>query len=185
MSRNLKLTYILFFIFSGIMIAWHTLSNFFHGVGLNFVALLGIVFVVTLIFFNNKEVVDRTKDMFIVASSLSVLELIVFFACEFGYGEILKGFIVYQNILSFLGILFFAYIAFRFTSDYLGKKIKFIEILLGNEKRQIAPKKTKEVSNGSLEEKPSQKTEDVIVNVESVSNNDEEEIEIIVSEDEE
>lgn len=185
MSKYLKITYILFFIFSAIMIAWNTFSNFFGGVGINFVALLGIVFVVVLIMFNNKEVVNRTKDLLIVASSLCVLELIIYFACEYGYGEFLKGFIVYQNILSFLGILFFSYIAFRFTTDFLGKKIKFIEIMLGNEKRRNTPKKAKEVSNGSLEEKPTKKAEESKNIVDSATNTDDEEVEIIISEDEE
>ena len=184
MTKNLKLTYILFFIFSAIMIAWQTLSNFFFGVGINFVALLAICLTVVLMMLNDKSIFKRTKDLLITAGVLTVLELIIYFACEFGYGEILKGFIVYQNVLSFLGMLFFSYIAFRFATDYFNKRIRFIEIILGNEKVNKKPKTTKEISNGSLEEKPCHKTEEA-QNCTEETTETEEEVEIIISEDEE
>ena len=161
MSKDLKLSYILFFVFSAILIAWNTLSNFFNGVALNFIALIGLVFVVLLLMFSNKELIKRLKDILIIACVFCVLELIIYFACEFGYGECLKGFIVYQNILSGLGLLFFAYIAFRFTTELYQKKIKFVEIILGNEKLKNKKKKAKEISNGCLEEKPNHKNEDI------------------------
>ena len=160
MSKNLKLTYILFFIFSAILVAWKTLSHFFGGVALNFVALIGLVFVVALLSHKDKEVFNRVKDILIVAGVFCVLELVIYFSHEFGHGEIINGFNIYQNIISFFGILFLVYIGFRFTTDLLNKKIKFIEIILGNEKITRKKKKTKELSNGSLEEKPNKKIED-------------------------
>ena len=184
MSKNLKSTYILFFIFSAIMISWHTLSNFFSGVAISFIALLAIIFITILIMLNHKDVWSRTKDLLILSGAFAVLEMIVYFACEFGYGEVLKGFIVYQNILSFFGILFFAYIAFRFATEHIGKKIGFIEFILGNKKQAKSQKKTKEISNGCLEEKPKHKNKEVQTNIESTTNNDDD-VEIIVSEDEE
>ena len=154
MTKNLKITYILFFVFSAILVAWNTLTNFFGGVAINFIALVGIVFYTLLLTMKNKDLLKRIKDLLLLASIFCALEFIIYFACEFGYGETLKGFIVYQNIISFLGILYFVYVAFRFTTEYLNKKIKFIEILLGNERCSPKVKKAKEISNGCLEEKP-------------------------------
>lgn len=186
MSKNLKVSYILFFIFAGILVAWNTLSNFFGGMALNFVALLGITFTVTLLTLSDKSLLKQVKDVFIVSCVFCFLEIIIYFACEFGYGEQLKGFIVYQNIISFFGLLFLAYIGFRFAISVSNKKIKFIEIMLGNEKKTPKQKKAKEISNGSLEEKPNQKVEEKNKNFENtVKDYNSQEVEIIIAEDEE
>lgn len=160
MFKNLKLTYILFFVFSTIVIAWKTLSTFFGGVALNFVALVALVFVVSLLAHKDKDVFKRVKDLLIVSGVFCILELVIYFSHEFGHGERIFGFEVYQNVISFLGILFLFYIGFRFTTDLFGKRIKFIEVMLGNEKITRKQKKTKELTNGSLEEKPNNKTEE-------------------------
>lgn len=194
MSKNLKLSYILLFIFSAIVIAWNTLRNFFGGVALSFVGLVGLLFVVLLLILKDKELFKRIKDVFFIACVFCILEIIVFIPFEFstvsfdysqkGY-EILKGFAIYQNVLIFIGILFFAYISFRFITEHLGKKIKFIEIMLGNEKRTIKAKKvkaSKEISNGTLEDKPNNKN-----NEKESSNNVEEtltEDEVVIIEEE-
>lgn len=183
MSKDLKLSFILFFVFSGILVAWNTLSNFFRGVAINFVGLIGLTFVVLLLIFNNKCLFKRIKDLFIVACCFCALEILVYFAFEFGTSTLntLKGFLVYQNVISFFGILFFVYVAFRFVTEYQNKRIKFIEILLGNEKCSTKVKKAKELSNGSLEEKPNQQnaiketeTEDENVVIVEVENETEE-----------
>lgn len=159
MTKNLKITYIFMFVFSAILIAWQTLSNFFGGVAINFVALLGLIFTIIFMQFSDKTLMKRIRDLFIIACVFCALELIVYFACEFGYGEVLKGFIVYQNIISLLGIFFLAYVCFRFTAEYYNKKFTFIEILLGNEKPKSRKKekKAKELTNGSLLDKPNNK----------------------------
>lgn len=157
MNKNVKLSYILFFVFCGILIAWNTLMNFFGGVAINFVAVIGLTFTVSLLFIKDKEVFKRVKDLFFISCGFCLLELIVYFAFEFGWNSdfaTLKGFLIYQNVITCFGFLFLAYVAFRFICEVKDKKIKFIEIMLGNEKRSIKAKKAKEVSNGSLEEKP-------------------------------
>ena len=164
MSKNLKSSYILFFIFSAIIIAWRTLLSFFNGVGVNFVALIGLTFGVLLLVFKDKDLFKRIKDLFIIACAFCILEAFVYFAFEFGIDtsfKDLKAFLIYQNVLSILSFFFFTYIAFRFVCEMKGKRIKFIEIILGNEKPSIRAKKiktTKEISNGCLEEKPNQKS---------------------------
>ena len=196
MSKNLKLSYILYFVFASILVAWNTLSNFFGGMALNFVAIVGIVFTVMIFSFADREMFKSIKDIFIISCVFCVLEIVMYFACEFGYGETLKGFIVYQNIISFFGLMFLAYVGFRFATTMSNKKIKFIEVMLGNEKRTPKAKNAKEISNGSLEEKPNHKIADVVTDepmqhtkeineTQITTSNQEEEIEIIISEDEE
>lgn len=176
MTKNIKICFILFFVFTAVLIAWNTLTSFFGGVAINFVGIVGLTFVVALISFSNKEVFKRIKDLFLISCAFCGLELFVYFAFEFGWNdfESLKGFIVYQNILSTFGFLFFAYVAFRFICEMKNKKVKLIEIMLGNEKRPAKVKKAKEISNGCLEEKPNsqnnvkeEKTEEDIIIIET------------------
>ena len=143
MNKNLKISYILLFAFSCVLLAFKTLSAFFCGVGIAFVAMLGIVFAVLLISLKDKEIMKRIRDLFIVACVFCCLELIIYFAYEFGNGEKFIGFEVYQNIIIFLDMLFLVYMCFRFSTEVLNKKIKFIEIMLGNEKNNLKPKRQK------------------------------------------
>ena len=159
MSKNLKLSFTLLFIFSAILIAFKTLTSFFGGVAVNMVALIALIFTILTISFKDKEIMKRIADLFVTACAFCVLEFVIYFACEFGCGENSLGFSIYQNIISILGLIFLAYIYFRFSMEMQNKKIKFIEILLGNEKHTSKPKKAKEVSNGCLEEKPNKKQE--------------------------
>ena len=186
MNKNLKLSYILLFSFSAMLLAFKTLSAFFCGVGINFVALLGIVFAVLLICLKDKEIMKRIRDLFILACTFCVMELIIYFAYEFGHGETLKGFEIYQNIISFLGILFLIYLCFRFATEVIDKKIKFIEIMLGNEKRQPKKeKKAKELTNGSLEDKPNKKNQGIEAIEKEENNNETNEENVVVIETEE
>ena len=183
MTKNLKLSYILFFTFSAILIAWNTLTSFFSGVAINYVGIVGILFVNLLLVLTDKELFKRIKDLFLISCVFCALEILVYFVFEFGCTDlnVLKGFLVYQNILTLFGLFFFAYVAFRFITEYKNIKIKFVEVMLGNEKRNVKQKKAKEISNGCLEEKPNQKCNEN--NLPEEENNNEE-IEII-EEDEE
>jgi len=193
MSKNIKISYILLFVFSAIIIAWNTLTNFFGGVAINFISLVGLLFVITLLILKDKEILKRIKDLFIIACVFCVLEIIVLFPFEFSmlaydYSNmgvsILKAFAIYQNILIFFAIFFFAYVGFRFATEFVGKKFKFIEIMLGNEKRTVKAKKvkeSKEVSNGALESKPNSKSSENSF----VEQNSEEDEVVIVEESEE
>ena len=160
MLKDLKLSYILYFVFTSVLVAWTTLSHFFGGVALNFIALLAIVFVQVLLCYKEKSIFARNKDLLFVSGAFCFLELITYFSNEFGNGECIKGYIVYQNVLSLFGLLFMVYVGFRFALELLNKRFSFIEIMLGNEKLNHKQKKTKEVSNGSLEDKPNNKTEE-------------------------
>lgn len=180
MTKNLKLSFILFFIFSAILIAWNTLSSFFSGVAINYVGIVGILFVNLLLILTDKSLFSRIKDLFFTACAFCVLEILVYFAFEFGCADldVLKGFQVYQNVLTLLGMLFFAYIAFRFITEFKNIRVRFVEIMLGNEKKTVKHKKAKELANGCLEEKPNQK------HCEESNEKPETEIEIIEDEEE-
>ncbi len=174
MVKELKVSFILLAIFSGIVMAWKSFMNFFSGLsvitgsagaGINFFAILAILVLLLAIMLKNKDVRKRIIDMFILASVLAVMEFIVYLPLEFGISsyDVYNGFMVYQNVITFIGILFFAYIAFRFITEYLGKELGFVEFILGNRKiNSVAKeKKSKELENGSLEEKPNNKQNDV------------------------
>ncbi len=162
MAKNLKLFFVLAFAFTGISIAWSSLAARFLGVGVNFVAMAVIFAVVLLSFCSDKVLRTRVKDMFIAATVLLALEFIVFvvtglFDFELSIGAI-KAFRIIQNVISVLALLFFAYITFRMIAEAKGAKIHFVELMLGTEKKEKKVKKAKELSNGTLLEKPKHKT---------------------------
>ena len=159
MSKNLKISFLLSFILSVVVIAWHTLSNFFGGVGLNYVAIIVVVALLLSIVLFDKHTYSRIKDIFFICCVFAFLETIVYFPCEFGgcqNASVATVFFNFQNVYAFLALLFLGYIAFRFITESKNIRINFIEIILGNEKlsKTKKEKKSKEFSNGSLEEKP-------------------------------
>ena len=159
MSKNLKTTYILFFTFTAIILAWNTLTNFFSGVAINYIAMVGLMFSILLIMLKDNAVWKRVKDLYIAACVFCTMELIVYFAFELGWCSLnaIQGFLVYQSIITIIGIIYCAYLSIRFAFELTNKKIGFIEAMLGNKTSTPKAKRTKEVSNGCLEEKPNNK----------------------------
>ena len=156
MNKNLKLSFILFVVASVSIVAWRTLFSFFGGVGLNFVALIIIVAVLIGLILSDKYIYNRTKDLFYTLCGFTALELIVYFAFDFAIKSTnhFAGFLVFQNIISVFGLLFLAYTMFRFITEFKEIKIGFVEFILGNKKTNKQQKKAKELTNGTLEEKP-------------------------------
>lgn len=165
MSKKVKLSYILALVMFGITIAWNTLAGFFNGVGLNYVAMLGIISILIFWLVTEKEVRSRVLEIIIALATFLVLETICYFVFEFGLCstyECARGFQIYQHVISVLAILCFAYTMVRFLLDFKGIKVHCFEVMLGNEKRVKKVKESKEISNGSLSAKPNRnKTEDV------------------------
>jgi len=182
MTKELKLPFILLAIFTGIIMAWKTLIGFFSGAGVNFVAILTIMVVLLLLILQNSAVRKRIMDMFVIAGVITLMEFIAYFPFEFGTSsyKVIEGFLIYQNVITFISILFFAYIAFRFITEYLGKKVGFVEFILGNKSNSTKVQKekvNKELENGSLEEKPNKIIEDTEENAEEDVVEDEELVE--------
>ena len=164
MYKNLKWSYIVCFILSVVVIAWRTLANFFGGVGINFIALLVVVAVLLTIFIFDKETRSRMRDLFIICCAFAVLESVVYFPVEFGACanlDVAVVFFNFQNVYSFLGILFLAYLAFRFILESQNIRLTFIEVLLGNKK--FSKDKNKIRSNNGLSEKPNATEEQEVV----------------------
>lgn len=163
MSKNLRLYFVLTFALACVVIAWKSLSVSLFGSGVNFVAMLILLAVMLMLICTDKEVKTRTRDLFVVSAVFTFLELILFLVVEIFNTELstgtIKGFNVYQSVLSFLGLIYFVYIVFRFICEVKGKKIGFVEVLLGNVKREKKVKKAKELTNGSLMEKPNKHKE--------------------------
>ena len=194
MAKELKLSFILLAIFTGIIMAWKTLLGFFSGAGISFVAILTILVVLILLVLQNAEVRKRIIDMVVVAGVISFMEFIAYIPFEFGVSnyQVYQGFLVYQNVITFISILFFAYIAFRFITEFLGKRIGFVEFILGNKSSSAKVQKekvNKELENGSLEEKPNKILEEIQENEEVAEESDKleegtEELEVVESTEE-
>lgn len=178
MTKNLRYSFILFSILSLVVVAWGTLTSFFNGVGVNFAVLLVVIALLILLMFTDEYTKNRTKDMLWISIAFVVLEFLIYFIFEFNIGnyKVWKVFYVFQNIYSILGLIFFAYIVFRLICEVKDVKFGIIEAMLGNNKVAQKIKKDKEVSKGSLEEKPNknqEKTYSQNINHNSFESNDE------------
>lgn len=156
MSKNLKLSFVLVFVACAISLAWNTLLNFFSGVGINFVAYFAITALLMIVVLTDKETKKRMMDLFVITIAFLVLESVIYFALEFGIPtyDLYKGMHIYQNVIAALAFLFLAYAIFRLVCEINGTKVGFVEVMLGNKKVQKKERQPKELSNGSLADKP-------------------------------
>ena len=123
--------------------------------GINFVAMLAITLTLMAVVIVDKTTRKRMIDLFIICALFVVMESIIYFALEFGSPtlDLYEGMHVYQNVIASLGFVFLAYTIFRLICEVNGTKIAFIEAMLGNKISQ-KPRQPKELTNGSLENKP-------------------------------
>lgn len=171
MSKNLKLSYIFAFVLTMAIVAWKTLYQFFNGVGINYMIVLVMIALMLCICLGDKETYARFKDIFVISCVFAIFETVVYFPYEFGAcsnSRVATVFFNFQNVFTLLGFFFIAYIAFRLIAEAKNIKFHFIEVMLGSEDRyprtEKAPKlkKAKELTNGSLEEKPNQVADAVV-----------------------
>ena len=175
MSKNLKISFILSLIFAGVLIAWGTISNFFAGTGVCFVAIVGILITLLILMLTDDFVRARIKDLFILVCVFTFLEFFVFLLLEF---DQMDGVQNYQMVISILALVFLVYVVFRFVTDLKDIRIGFVEKMLGNTQRVKKIKTAKELSNGSLEDKPNKKNAQNQQAYESNTTNDTIDIEI-------
>ncbi len=156
MTKNLKLSFILYLAFFAVVIAFNALMAFFSGAGVAFVGLVGLVTTMLILIFVDKHVFNRTKDLFVLICILTIFEFLVYFVLDFRIGNenTWRVFLGMQNVLSFIALLCFAYTVFRLLMEIKEIKIGFVEFILGNPTREVKPKKAKELTNGCLEDKP-------------------------------
>lgn len=160
MEKNLKLTFILSMCLLGISLAFRSFCLFF-GVGISFVFMLGLFSVISYVFFKDKSIRKRVLDIYIITAIFISLEFVMFFI-----GEILvdifldKGVLVYQSVVTVLALFAFAYVVVRWVLERNGKKLEFVETIFNSKKeKKVKPKTNKELSNGSLQDKPSKANE--------------------------
>ncbi len=167
MSKSLKCSFILFILIASISLAWRTLSGFFSGVGVNFVVMVVALGVILYLVLTDGYVKNRVMDLFVLSCIMVGLELLVFMVCEFGWFNLqsLKGINIYQSIISLVSLLFLVYIMFRFLTETKNVRVNFVESILGNQAREKKEKKSKELTNGSLEEKPNQRAREEVTSV--------------------
>ncbi len=161
MNKNLKISFALFIAISAIGMAWNTLSHYFGGVGVSFVCMLVALGLILHFIITDKYVKSRIMDLFVVSCILVAHELIVFIFTEFGWitnVNVVKGLVFFQSILSLVALFVLVYTMFRFYSESKGMRVNFVESMLGGNTREKKEKKSKELINGALEEKPNAKT---------------------------
>ncbi len=151
--KSLKLSYILFLSFAASVLAFKSVSAFFGGVGLAFVLSLVLFSAALVVFFKNADVKKSALDQVIVSAVLLAMEFIVYFAGEIVLGGLSRGMSIYQSVISCLGVLFFAYVLVRAILQLNGKNFAFTS------KKEKRVKAAKELTNGSLEDKPKKTTE--------------------------
>ena len=160
MSKNLKLSFILNFALACVVIAFKSFSTFF-GLGLAFVAVLVLFTGVLILLCLDKLCKTRTLDLFIISAVFTALELIIFFVLEINASNVtssaIKGFGGFQSGVSVLAVFYFVYVVFRIVTELKGNRVTFVEKMLNKTPKPKEPKKAKELTNGSLMEKPKNK----------------------------
>ena len=173
MSKNLKISYILTFVLFALCLAWNTLLNFFSGVGVTFAVMFALVLAMMVIIIVDPSTRKRFMDIFVLGALILVLEIVIFFALEFGgsniqyliaesaYGQsnIYTAMHVYQNVIACFAFVFLGYTIFRLICEIKNVRIGFVEVILGNQKIQKKERTSKELSNGSLSDKPNKAEE--------------------------
>ncbi len=159
---NLSLLFSLIIFAIGICIKG--LAGFMGGAfGVPFVATI-VMFALVLMFgLSSPDVRRRVVDVL----ALDVVVLVFSFAlyCMFDWSsnpsaDLLDFVHIWMNIYSVFSLLFFVWTLFRFLLEKTGKKVKFVEVVLGFEKVEHKPKKEKpakipkENKNGNAQDKP-------------------------------
>lgn len=155
-------------------IAIKGVASYFGGnFGIPFVAVATMILLAMFFAFANKENRKRLTDVLVLNVVVSVLWLIVFCAYDWAMditADLVDFAQVLMNVISVLSLIFAGWTIFRLFCELAGKKVKFVEVLLGNEKVERKPKEKKqpkekpvknlkEVENGDLLDKPSRDVE--------------------------
>ena len=164
MDKKFRLVSVLSLVLCGLAIAWNTLAKFLGGVGLNYVAVLAIFGIVFVLVIEDKDLYYKTKDLFYVDLGVTSFETLIFIMQEYfgGLKKVFSIFAIVQKIFSIFAILYFAYIVLRILFKMQGKLGNVFYCLFHREHNK-QPKKAKELSNGSLSEKPVSYPEDMPV----------------------
>ncbi len=151
-------------------------AGYFGGsFGIPFVAVVTMIALAMFLAFSKKENLKRVVDIIVLDIVIAVLWIIIFCAYDWAIditSELVDFAQVMMNVISVLSLIFMVWAIFRFYCEFSNKKVKFVEVVLGNEKIERKPKEKKqpkekpvknlkEVENGDLLDKPSREVESV------------------------
>lgn len=160
---NLSLLFSLIIFAIGICIKG--LATFLGGAfGVPFVATL-VMFALVLVFgLSSTNVRKRIVDVLIFDIIVVVFSLTLYCMVDWSHNpsaDLIEFAQLWMNTYSVFSLLFFAWTLFRFLCEKIGKKVKFVEIVLGFEKYERKPKaekqktaKVKETKNKDIQDKP-------------------------------
>lgn len=151
MQKNLKISFILLLVFSSMVVAFEQIVSLLHGFSLAYIA--EVIISAVLLYFVVRDVPtsSRMKDMYGISFLFLVWETFLFFSVSI-FSWYPKALYILNKIVVVLALGFIVFILFRLYCELTHKRFSFIEVVLGNERR--AKKASKELSNGSLAEKP-------------------------------
>ena len=160
---NLSLLFSLIIFAIGICIKG--LATFLGGAfGVPFVATL-VMFALVLVFgLSSTNVRKRIVDVLIFDIIVVVFSLTLYCMVDWSHNpsaDLIEFAQLWMNTYSVFSLLFFAWTLFRFLCEKIGKKVKFVEIVLGFKKYERKPKaekqktaKVKETKNKDIQDKP-------------------------------
>lgn len=166
-QKKVNVALLLSVIFFAIGVAVRNIMLYFGGFGFAFVAQIILFAFVVSLGFVNKENRRRIMDVFCAMIVMLVLMSVTYMSYDWSNSlstSLLDFIKVMTNIYSILSLVLLVYALVRYIAELNGKKIKFVEVVLGNEKFESKPKKPKvkeakqpkEVISGDLEQKPVQ-----------------------------
>lgn len=166
-QKKINLSLIFATIIFAISVGYKSLTMFFGGVGIPFVACL-VLFGLVLVFGATKKGNARHLiEIFIMLALIMITQLILFMGYEWALTltwGVVKFRNVCCNVLSSMSLFFLAYSFVRLLFELSGKKFVVSEALLGlrqkkeaeKSNKKIEKKVPKEIKNGDFEEKPSE-----------------------------
>lgn len=164
-KKNIKLSLILSIVMCCVAIANKSVIGYLSGFGFAFVALIIMAFVMLSLFLNDKRLVKRLADVYIINALMLLFGMILFCNVDLTIEmtikklEFIQGFSKFYAIIS---LIFLCWILFRFIYEISEYRFKWLEVVLGNAKiekkaKTVKTKKQpKEVEDGSLEKKPNE-----------------------------
>ena len=162
-QKKISLSLIFCAIIFAIGVAIKSICTYLSGFGLLFVAVLSLFMLVLYFAISSVEVRKRVIDVLILSAISTALISIQFCVYEWALEltESLYDFTrVFCNVISVFSLLFLVYALIRIMTELSGKKLKVVEIILGERKVKSTNKvsrenrQPKEVMNGDLEQKP-------------------------------
>lgn len=169
-QKKVNLSLIFSLVIFAIGVGIKSIASYFGGYfGIAFVATLILLSLVIVFVFSNPENRKRVLDVVILDCLVVFLGLVLYCAYDWARDitvDLVDFVMVWANLYSVVSLFCFGYASFRLFCEASQKRIKFVEVILGNEKVERKPRQPKEarkvkssrnlkeVENGDLLDKP-------------------------------